>query len=176
MKSKFALFLVAASMLASCGGTSPSHTGGFSSQDTSVAPASATYLDWVSDGKIVIDLFTAGQANFAYGNAALTSETTTLDLSDNASITCSTQLKETTLVNFVVVTEASVGTGFNAGAAVYAGIEGDKVSDFLKDNDDLKGKIRAYVAISLGDTVAWTKGKNTVMDAKIQSLVDIAKK
>lgn len=175
MKFKFALLLIAASMLASCGGTSSSHTGGFSSQETS-SPASATYLDWVSDGKIVIDLFTAGQANFAYGNAALTSETTTLDLSDNASITCSTQLKETTLVNFVVVTEASVGTGFNAGAALYAGIEGDKVSDFLKDNEDLKGKSRAYVAISLGDTVAWTKGKNTVMDAKIQSLVDVAKK
>ena len=175
MKSKFVLFLVAASMLASCGGASSSHTSGFSSQDSSVAPASATYLDWVSDGKIVIDLFTAGQANFAYGNAALTAETTTLDLNDNAKITCSTQLKETTLVNFVIVTEATVGTGFNAGAAVYAGIEGDKVSDFLKDQTDLNGKARAYVAISLGDTVAWTKGKNTTMDAKIQSLVDIAK-
>lgn len=162
-------------MLAFCGGASPSQSGGFSSQDSSAAPASATYLDWVSNGKIVIDLFTAGQASFAYGNAALTSETTTLDLSDNASLTCSTQLTETTLVNFVVVTEASVGTGFNAGAAVYAGIEGDKVSDFLKGSNDLKGKIRAYVAISLGDTVAWTKGKNAVMDAKIQSLVDVAK-
>ena len=175
MKSKFALLLVAASMLASCGGASSSHTGGFSSQDTSVAPASATYLDWVSDGKIVIDLFTAGQANFAYGNAALTAESTTLDLKDNTKITCSTELKETQLVNFVVVTETAIATGFNAGAAVYSGIEGDKISDFLKDQTDLNGKTRAYVAISLGDTVAWTKGRNTVMDAKIQELINLGK-
>lgn len=176
MKSKFALFLIAASMLASCGGGSSSQPTSLSSPDTSATPATVTYLDWVADNKIVIDLFTAGQARFAYGDAALTAETTTLDLNANAKITCSTELKETQLVNFVYVTEAREGTGFSASAAVYAGIEGDKVSDFLKDQTDLNGKVRAYVAISLGDTVAWAKGKNTAMDAKIQQLVDAAKK
>ena len=75
----------------------------------------------------------------------------------------------------MIITEATSGTGFNAGAALYPGIEGNKLSDFLGDKEDLKGKVRAYVAISFGSTVQWTKGKNAAMDAKIQQLVDAAK-
>ena len=54
-------------------------------------------------------------------------------------------------------------------------IKGDSISGFLNDNDNLKGKVKGYVAISFGETVTWTKGKNAAMDAKIQSLVDVAK-
>jgi hypothetical protein len=176
MKSALYLFLLAGAMLVSCGGNTPSsQQSAGSSAEASSAVSSATYLDWVADNKIVIDLFSVGDARFAYGNAALAQESNTLDLDASASLTCSTQLTKDKTYNFVFVTEATTGTGFNAGAALYAGIEGDRLSDFLKDNDDLNGKVRAYIAISFGDTVSWAKGKNAAMDAKIQSLVEAAK-
>ena len=176
MKRIIPLFLVAAAMLASCNGNTPASGTSASSQEptSSVAP-SATYLDWVNDNKIVIDLFNVGEARFTYGNAVLAQASNTLDLNASASLACSTTLSAEQLVNFVIITEATSGTGFNAGAALYPGIEGDKLSDFLGDKEDLKGKVRAYVAISFGSTVQWTKGKNAAMDAKIQQLVDAAK-
>ena len=175
MKSKFALFFVAAAMLASCGGTT--HPTGLSTEPTglSTEPASPTYLDWVDQNKIVIDLFDVGDAQFTYGNAALTKSSNTLDLSNAASIATSAQLAETQLVNFVYITEAQVATGFNAGAALYSGIKGNEISNFLNDSDDLNGKVRAYVSISFGSDVKWTKGHNAVMDAKIQQLIDATK-
>ena len=171
--------LFAAAMLASCGGnshatglsSSTSHATGLTSETS--AP-SATYLDWVANGKIVIDLFDCDNARFTYGNAALQA-TNTLDLSASAKIACSSTHTEDQVFNFVYVTEASTETGFNAGAALYAGIMGDKISEFLADNSELAGKARAYVAISFGSTVKWTKGKNAAMDAKIQQLVDASK-
>lgn len=174
MKSKFALFLVAASMLASCGGGNTP----VSSQSTPAAESSSAaetyYLDWVAQGKIVIELFDVGEARFTYGNAALQA-TQTLDLNASADLACSSSLTSDQTFNFVFVTETTAGTGFNAGAALYPGIEGDKLSDFLKDSEELKGKARAYVAISYGETVKWTKGKNAAMDTKIESLVNTSK-
>lgn len=179
MKSALSLFLLAGAMLISCGGNTPSsQQPADSSAEASSAVSSATYLDWVADNKIVIDLFSVGDARFAYGNAALAQESNTLDLDASASLTCSTQLTGDKTYNFVFVTETTTGTGFNAarhGICLYVGIEGDKLSDFLKGNYDLNGKVRAYIAISFGDTVSWAKGKNAAMDAKIQSLVEIAK-
>lgn len=176
MKPFIPLFLAAAAMLASCNANTPSSEKSASSQEpTSSVTPSATYLDWVNDNKIVIDLFNAGEARFTYGNAALSQESNTLDLNASASLACSTALGAEQLVNFVIVTEATSETGFNAGAALYSAIEGDRLSEFLGDNGDLKGKVRAYVAISFGNTVQWTKGKNAAMDAKIQHLIDAAK-
>ena len=171
MKCKYLVLLAATAMLASCnnnGSNKPDPVG-------PDVPPSAEYLDWVADNKIVFDLFSSGDAQFAYGNAAIAQGNKVLDLNDSAAITCSTSLPATQVVNFVYVTEAPTATGFNAGAALYAGIEGDKISEFLKDNEDLKGKKRAYVAISFGETVQWTKGKNAKMDAKIQALIDASK-
>ena len=178
MKVKsYILPLLSLALLASCGGESSSHATGLTSHATGLSSStqSATYLDWVADNKIVIDLFATGDARFAYGNAALTQASTTLDLSDSAALTCSTQLQAEQVYNFVYVTEGVSGTGFSAGAALYAGIVGDQISEFLNGKDDLKGKTRAYVAISFGSTVSWAKGKNAAMDAKIQQLVDAAK-
>ena len=172
MKCKYLVLLAATAMLVSCGNNSSPDKPG---PDDPVVPPTAEYLDWVADNKIVFDLFSSGDAQFAYGNAALAQGNKVLDLNDSAAITCSTSLPATQVVNFVYVTEAPTATGFNAGAALYAGIEGDKISEFLKDNEDLKGKKRAYVAISFGETVQWTKGKNTNMDAKIQALIDASK-
>ena len=172
--------LFAAAMLASCGGnsqatglsSSTSHATGLTSEP---AAPSATYLDWVADGKIVIELFDCDNARFTYGNAALQASNT-LDLSASAKIACSSTHTSDQVFNFIYVTEASTETGFNAGAALYAGIEGDKISEFLGLHDDeLNGKSRAYIAISFGSTVKWTKGKNAAMDAKIQQLVDASK-
>lgn len=176
MKSSLPLFLLATTMLVSCGGgnTPSSEQSAIPSEESSVAPQSQ-YLDWVADGKIVIELFDLGDARFTYGNAALDKASNTLDLAASASIACSATFEATQVLNFVYVTETASGTGFNASAAAYVGIEGDKVADFLTDNDDLNGKTRAYVAISLGETVKWTKGKNAAMDAKIQSAVDVSK-
>ena len=177
MKSKFALFLIATAMLASCGGSSQatgSSSGEHSAGSTS-EPASSTYLDWVAQNKIVIDLFDVGSVQFTYGNAALSQASNTLDLSDTASIATSAQLEEAQTVNFVYVTEAQEATGFNAGVAVYPGIKGNELGNFLNGSDDLKGKVRAYVAISFGSDVKWTKGKNAAMDARIQQFVDAAK-
>lgn len=167
--------LFAAAMLASCGGdshatglsSSTSHTTGLTSEP---ATPSATYLDWVADGKIVIELFDCDNARFTYGNAALQA-TNTLDLSASAKIACSSTHTSDQVFNFVYVTEAD----FSAGVALYAAIEGDKISEFLSDDINLAGKARAYVAISFGSTVKWTKGKNAAMDAKIQQLVDASK-
>ena len=172
MKCKYLLLLAATAMLASCGNNASSNKPEPVGPDV---PPSATYLDWVADNKIVFDLFSSGDAQFAYGNAALTQGNKVLDLNASAAITCSTSLPATQVVNFVYVTETATGTGYNAGAALYAAIEGDKISGFLGDNDNLKGKNRAYVAISFGETVQWTKGKNAAMDAKIQALVDASK-
>lgn len=176
MKPIIPLFLVAAAMLASCNANTPASETSASSQEptSSVAP-SATYLDWVNDNKIVIDLFNAGEARFTYGNAALDQASNTLDLNASASLACSTTLSADQLVNFVIVTETISETGFNAGAALYSAIEGDQLSNFLGDNEDLKGTVRAYVAISFGNTVQWTKNKNAAMDAKIQQLINAAK-
>lgn len=176
MKPIIPLFLAAAAMLASCNANTPaSETSASSQEPTSSVVPSATYLDWVNDNKIVIDLFNAGEARFTYGNAALDQASNTLDLNASASLACSTTLSADQLVNFVIVTETISETGFNAGAAVYSAMEGDQLSDFLGDNEDLKGTVRAYVAISFGNTVQWTKGNNAAMDAKIQQLVDAAK-
>ena len=176
MKFKLPLFLLAAAMLASCGGnTTPSSDQSATTNGTVPAQASHLYLDWVNDNKIVIDLFDIGDAKFSYGNAALSGATQVLELNASAGISCSTTLTKETTVNFVVVTEAPSSTGFNAAAAVYPGIEGDQLSEFLADRDDLQGKTRAYVAISFGETVKWTKNHNADMDAKIQQLIDAAK-
>ena len=176
MKFKLPLFLLAAAMLASCGGnTTPSSEQSTPATPESSQTASHLYLDWVNDNKIVIDLFDIGDAKFSYGNAALSGATQTLDLNASAGISCSTTLTQETTVNFIVVTEAPSSTGFNAGAAVYPGIEGDQLSEFLADRDDLQGKTRAYVAISFGETVKWAKNHNADMDAKIQQLIDAAK-
>ena len=175
MKFKLPLFLLAAAMLASCGGnTTPSSEQSATTPESSQT-ASHLYLDWVNDNKIVIDLFDIGDARFSYGNAALSGATQILELNASAGISCSTTLTKETTVNFVVVTEAPSSTGFNAAAAVYPGIEGDQLSEFLADRDDLQGKTRAYVAISFGETVKWTKNHNADMDAKIQQLIDAAK-
>lgn len=175
MKSKFALFLVAASMLASCGGgNTPASNQSTPAAESSSSAAETYYLDWVAQGKIVIELFDVGEARFTYGNAALQA-TQTLDLNASADLACSSSLTSDQTFNFVFVTETTAGTGFNAGAALYPGIEGDKLSDFLKDSEELKGKARAYVAISYGETVKWTKGKNAAMDTKIESLVNTSK-
>ncbi len=175
MKRTLPLFLIAAAMLVSCGGNSSSSVTPAASSEASVAPASALYLDWVADNKIVIELFDVGEARFTYGNAALTKASETLDLSASAKLACSSTLTAADTFNFVYVTEAETATGFNSGAALYAGIEGDKLSDFLSDNNDLAGQKRAYIAISFGDTVKWTKNKNAAMDAKIQALIDASK-
>ncbi|MBR1847216.1 MAG: hypothetical protein IJ787_05830 [Bacilli bacterium] len=174
MKRTLPLFLIAAAMLVSCGGNSSSVTPAASSE-ASVAPASALYLDWVEDNKVVIELFDVGEARFTYGNAALSKASETLDLAASAKLACSSTLTAADTFNFVYVTEAPTDTGFQAAAALYAGIEGDKLSEFLNDNNDLAGKKRAYIAISFGDTVKWTKNKNAAMDAKIQALIDASK-
>ena len=174
MKRTLPLFLIAAAMLVSCGGNSSSSVTPTASSEASVAPASALYLDWVADDKVVIELFDVGEARFTYGNAALQASQT-LDLAASAKLACSTALTAADTFNFVYVTEAPTATGFQAGAALYAGIEGDKLSEFLNGNNDLAGKKRAYIAISFGDTVKWTKNKNAAMDAKIQTLIDTAK-
>ena len=169
MKSKFALLFAVTALLASCGGESTtSHASGLSVS----SEESALYLDWVADNKIVIDLFDTGNASFTYGNAALDKASNTLDLSDSAALACSSELEREPVFNFVYITEAISGTGFNAGAALYPKIEGDKIAEFLRDSNDLRGKTRAYIAISSGNTVQWTKGKNAAMDAKIQQLID----
>lgn len=178
MKSKLPLFLIAAAMLASCGGNSSSSQQSGSSTETSQAPESAVYLDWVADNKIVIELFDAPEgAHFTYGNAALQA-TNTLDLSASAAIGFSGEFTSEQVFNFVYVTEVRAGDGHGSlgvtAAALYRAIEGDKVSEFLRGADDLQGKTRAYVAISYGSTVKWTKDKNAAMDAKIQQLVDAA--
>lgn len=174
MKSKFALFLFATAMLASCGNSS--QDTGLSSGEQSAGltsePASSTYLDWVPQNKIVIDLFDVGSVQFTYGNAALSQASNTLDLSGTASIATSAQLEETQTVNFVYVTEAS---GFSSSVAVYSGIKGNELGNFLNESDDLSGKVRAYVAISFGSDVQWTKGKNAAMDARIQQFIAAAK-
>ncbi len=176
MKTKLPLFLIAAAMLASCGGNTPtSETSADPASDTSVAPQGDVYLDWVAKNKVVIELFNAGDARFTYGNAALSQASNTLDLNDSADLACSSTLTADQVVNFVYVTETADGTGFGGGAALAAGIKGDSISEFLNDNDNLKGKVKGYVAISFGETVTWTKGKNAAMDAKIQALVDLAK-
>ena len=174
MKRTLPLFLIAAAMLVSCGGSSSSSVTPAASSEASVAPASALYLDWVADNKVVIELFDVGEARFTYGNAALQASQT-LDLAASAKLACSSTLTAADTFNFVFVTEAPTETGFQAGAALYAGIEGDKLSEFLNDNNDLAGKKRAYIAISFGDTVKWTKNKNAAMDAKIQALIDTSK-
>lgn len=168
MKFRLPLFLISAAMLASCGGAPSS---GLSTPSEASQAGEHLYLDWVANNKIVIDLFDAGSASFAYGNAALSQASNTLDLNANSKLTCSTALEAGQLVNFVYVTEATEGTGFKAGAALYSGIIGTELSNFLDGNDDLSGKVRAYVAISFGSEVKWTKGKNAAMDAKITSLV-----
>ena len=180
MKSKLPLFLIAAAMLASCGGNSSSSQQSGSSSESSQVPESAVYLDWVADNKIVIELFDMPEgARFTYGNAALQA-TNTLDLSASAAIGFSGQFTSEQVFNFVYVTEVRAGDGqgslgITAAAALYAGIEGDQVSEFLSDASDLQGKTRAYVAISYGSTVKWTKNKNAAMDAKIQQLVNASK-
>ena len=174
MKHKLTLVLAAAAMLASCGGNSgTSHPTGLSTPEESSTAQASGYLNWVAEGKIVIDLFDIGEARFTYGNAALAQASQTLDLNDSAALACSSQLTENDLFNFVIVTETAEGTGFSAGAAVYAGIEGNQISAFLADHDEFKGKKRAYVAISGGEEVKWTKGKNAEMDAKIQTYLNI---
>ena len=175
MKRTLPLFLIAAAMLVSCGGNAATSSTPAASIDSSVAPASALYLDWVADDKVVIELFDVDKAHFTYGNAALTKASETLDLSASAALACSSTLTAADTFNFIYVTEAPTATGFNAAAALYAGIEGDKLSEFLNGNDDLAGKKRAYIAISFGDTVKWTKNKNAAMDAKIQTLIDASK-
>ena len=175
MKSKLFLFLASAAMLTACGGQPVSADSSVLPPETSSAQE-ATYLDWVNDGKIVIDLFDVGDARFTYGNAALSEASQTLDLNKSAKLGCSTTLDASKTYNVVLVTEAVTGTGFNAGAGLYSAIEGDKLSMFFSDTEEeLNTATRAYVAISFGSTVSWTKGKNAAMDAKIQQLVDAAK-
>jgi|GEM_PF-1673525 len=170
MKFKFALFFAAATLLASCG----NHATGLSISESSSEPEQTLYLDWVAKNKIVIDLYSIGEARFAYGNAALSQASTTLDLSASSALTCSSTHEESELFNFVYVTETTEGTRFNASAMLYPGIKGDALTEFLSNNTELAGKTRAYIAISKGDTVQWAKGKNAAMDAKIQALIGAA--
>ena len=175
MKHKLTLVLAAAAMLASCGGNSgTSHPTGLSTPEESSTAQATGYLNWVDEGKIVVDLFDIGEAHFTYGNAALAQASQILDLNDSAEFACSSQLTENDLFNFVIVTETAQGAGFSAGFAVHSEIEGDKLSAFLAvHHDEFKGKKRVYVAISGGEEVKWTKGKNAEMDAKIQTFLKV---
>ena len=164
MKAKFTLFLVAAAMLASCGTPSSSHPTGLSTPaDTSVAPQGPKYLTWIAENKLVVDLYSIGEARFNYGNAALSDNSNTVDLNDASSLGCTTQLQGQTF-NFIFVAE----TADSQSVAVHKAIEGDQLVSFCEMyKDTFKGKTRGYVAIS-GGTVQWAKGKNAELDAKIQ--------
>lgn len=173
MKIRFA-FLLAAAMLASCGGNTPASSANpsvpASSPDASI-PAISNYLNWVDDNKVVIDLFGFENAHFTYGNAALSSASNTLDLNDASKIGCSTTFTAEDEINFVYVTYKAEGTSFSSAVALYAGVEGDQLSEFFGLKNDLEGAKRGYVAISKGKTVQWTKNKNAAMDQAIQERV-----
>ena len=174
MKIRFAFLLAAAAMLASCGGNTPASSADSSapasSPDASI-PAISNYLNWVDDNKVVIDLFGFENARFTYGNAALASASNTLDLNDASKIGCSTTFTAEDEINFVYVTYKAEGTSFSSAVALYAGVEGDKLSEFFDLKNDLEGAKRGYVAISKGKTVQWTKNKNAAMDRAIEERV-----
>ncbi len=175
MKSKFALLLATAALLASCGGNSSpaatSHPTGLSTPEASSAPQSDYYLSWIANGKLVVDLITTAEARFSYGNAALPSNSNTVDLNDSSSFACTTQMEGMNF-NFVFVEE----TETEHYVGVFQAIEGNQLSEFCQlHKDDFKGKTRGYIAISGGDTVQWDQGKNANLDAKIRSYIQAAK-
>ena len=172
MKSKLLVLLAATAMLASCGEAPSTQQGPAASSEPSASSApQATYLNWVAEGKIVIDLFTTADARFTYGNAALPENSNTLDLNANSYLACSQQMEGMNF-NFVIVGEKESG----AAVVVNKAIEGNQLIDYCNDGkeDLLKGYNRAYIAISGGAEVQWAKGKNAAMDAKIQDLINIA--
>ena len=174
MKSKFALILGMAAMLASCGGTpasSPSTQPSTTSEASSEASSSqgAKYLTWIADNKLVVELYSTAEARFTYGNAALPNNSNTVDLADSAIFACSQGMAGMTF-NFVFVAESEGA----AAVAVFKAIEGDQLVEFCNlHNDDLKGKTRGYIAVSGGSEVQWAKGKNADLDVKIQSYINI---
>lgn len=169
-KILFTLGAVFAFALASCGGSNnsntPSEEGGGGSQPTpSTDVTTPTYLTFIDEGKIRIDVMDQALANnFTYGNAVVEStkqmtHSSTAKLATRGEITAEA-------VNFIVVIDND-GTSSDR-VSYHPGILKESLDEFLSDTIEIGSGKRIYVAISTG-TINWTKGLNTALDQKLNA-------
>ena len=124
----------------------------------------STYLTFVGDGKIRIDIMdTALANNFTYGNAIVESKKEMAYSSDTKLAVRGSISAES--VNFVIVIDKEGADS----VAVNKGMVTDTLSEYLSQVMVLSGGKKVYVAISTGD-VSWTKGLNSDLDAKLNQL------
>lgn len=153
--------------LASCGGSNNSNTPseGEGGQTPSADVTTPTYLTFIDEGKIRIDIMDQTLANnFTYGNAVVEStkqitHSSTAKLATRGEITAET-------VNFIVVIDND-GTVSDK-ISNHPGIAKENLETFLNSTIEIGTGKRIYVAISTG-TINWTKGLNTALDQKLNA-------
>ena len=170
-------FIIGAFALVSCdnsngntagGGSTPSGEGqGGTGEGTGGSGGSSqqasTYLTFIADGKIRIDIMNDNLGcTFNYGNETVVDKKE-MTYGANASLGFSGTVA-VDKINFVFVVEKENGTTFS----VNGGILKDSLEDFLSGNAKYANAKKVYIAISTG-TINWTKGLNADMDAKINT-------
>jgi len=172
MKLKFCTTLLAALMLASCGGSeggspTPTPTPTPTPQDT------WEYLNFLSGEKTIrFDLFNIEEGILlSYGNASLSESINNLTLDVNSCVTVNKDSTNEKSFTAIYILEDGTGSSRNH---VHGSIEGDHISEFFNDiaKDylaDSKFK-RAYVAFSMDTSTRWTRGLNENLDAYLDAI------
>lgn len=170
MKFKpFTLLVMAAGLLVSCNSNEPA-TSSTTSQapETSSTPSGPTYLTFVNEGKLRIDLFNV-DVNFSYGNTALSEAVNTVDLAANSFITVN---KNSETEKYYVILFAESATRHSVKYLTPSGpdlMEFVELASFKNYFKDYVGNGRGYLAISTGESAQWTKGLNEKFDAEVDA-------
>ena len=155
--------------LAACSGNSnsntPSEGGGGGGQTPQADVSTPTYLTFIDEGKIRIDIMDQALANnFTYGNAVVES-TKQITHSSTAKLAIRGEITAAN-VNFIVVIDND-GTSSDR-VSYHPGIAKESLEEFLNSTIDIATGKRIYVAISTGK-INWTKGLNTALDQKLNA-------
>ena len=167
MKFKPLTLLVAsAGLLVACG--SGSETSTSQAQESSSTQFVPTYLTFVNEGKLRIDLFDV-DVNFSYGNTALSQSVNTVDFDANSFVTVN-QNSQTEKYYVILFAESSTRHTIK-----YLTPDGRELMEFVQMASfknfykDFVNGGRGYLAISTGESAKWAKGLNEKFDAEVEA-------
>lgn len=161
------LLLTCGALLVSCGSNEPASTSTTAPESSSAGP---TYLTFVEQGKLRVDIFNVTDVNFSYGNSALSEANNVVSLDANSSFSVN---KNSETDKFHIIFFAEDGSRHSV---KYYGPDGDSLVEAfslggVKNYFASFASGRGYCAISTGATASWTKGLNEKMDAEIQGFI-----
>ena len=169
IKKPLIMLVACAALLSACGSSTPSTSSSSSEPGSSSEPAfTPTYLSFVDEGKLRIDLFNV-DVNFSYGDTALSQAVNTVNLDANSNVSVN---KNSEIEKYYVILFAESKTGHTV---KYLTPEGSKLTEFIElgsfknfFKNYYEGG-RGYLAISTGEKAQWTKGLNEKFDAEVEA-------